>query len=299
MQIDRIELADCTSPERIIGEILRQLPDLLIPVPIEELAAAVGITDIHRMTTQNFEGGLITQPERRDGVILVNGAANRLRQRYTIGHELGHFLIAAHEPGTSGQFTCSKADMRIRKADREDRYKRMESEANRFSAGMLMPLPQFKEDMRSQGAPDLQNVVALASRYDVSKEAAAIHYSTYHHDTCAIILSQDSVVKRVYKPTRFPFIEASIGQPLPHNSLSACSQSNGADWDEVDRGVWLASLERPSSINEQALSLANGWKMTMLVVDEIEDESDGEDGFRDTFDVWENPQFPGKSRRRR
>ena len=296
MQIDLIELADCTSPERIIGEILRQLPDLLIPVPIEDLARAVGISEIHRMTTQNFEGGLITQPERRDGVILINGAANRLRQKYTIGHELGHFLIAAHEPGATGQFTCSKADMSIRKADRDDRYKRMESEANRFSAGMLMPLPQFKADMRSQGAPDLQHVVALAARYDVSKEAAAIHYSTYHHDMCAIILSQNGIVSRVYKPTRFPFVEAAIGKPLPHNSLS--SQNRGVEWDEVDRGVWLASLERPSSINEQAVSLANGWKMTMLVVEESEYESEGEEEFRDTFDVWENPRFPGKSRRR-
>jgi Zn-dependent peptidase ImmA (M78 family) len=297
MQVDRVELADCTSPERIIAEILRQLPDLQIPVPIEPLANAVGITDIHRMSTQNFEGGLITQPERRDGVILVNGAANRLRQRYTIGHELGHYLIVAHQPGASGQFTCSKADMSVRAADRDDRGKRMEMEANRFSAGMLMPLVRFKADMRSQGAPDLKHVIALAARYDVSKEAAAIHYASYHHDTCAIILSQDGVVKRVYKPTRFPFVETAIGKPLPFNSLSAGHQSGGGEWDEVDRGVWLASLERPSSINEQVLSLASGWKMTMLVVNEADDEDEEE--IRDTFDVWENPRFPGKSKRRR
>jgi Zn-dependent peptidase ImmA (M78 family) len=297
MQIDRVELADCTSPERIIAEILRQLPDLQIPVPIEDLAEAVGITAIHRMSTQNFEGGLITQPERRDGVILVNGTANRLRQRYTIGHELGHYLIVAHQPGATGQFTCSKADMNIRAADRDDRGKRMEMEANRFSAGMLMPLVRFKTDMRSQGAPDLKHVVALAARYDVSKEAAAIHYAGYHHDTCAIILSQDGVVRRVYKPTRFPFVEAAIGKPLPFNSLSARLQTGTGEWDDIDRGVWLASLERSSSINEQVLSLASGWKMSMLVVDDTyEDE---EEEIRDTFDVWESPRFPGKSKRRR
>jgi len=164
-------LPTAPSPERIIAEILRQVPDLPIPVPIEELAAAVEITAIHRMATENFEGGLITQPERRDGVILVNGKANRLRQRYTIGHELGHYLIAAHQPGNSGQFACSKSDMNIRKADRDNRSQRMEAEANRFSAGILMPLIKFKADMRSQGGPDLNHVVALAATYDVSKEA--------------------------------------------------------------------------------------------------------------------------------
>lgn len=296
MLIDRVELADSTSPERIVAEILRQVPDLPIPVPIEELATAVGITAIHRMTTDNFEGGLITQPERRDGVILVNGGANRLRQRYTVGHELGHYLIASHQPGDTGQFTCSKSDMSIRKADRDNPSQRMEAEANRFSAGMLMPLVKFKVDMRSQGGPDLNHVVALAARYDVSKEATAIHYTAYHHGMCAIILSQDGMVKRVYKPTRFPFVEAAIGKPLPHNSLSASYRNSGAAWDEVDRGVWLASLERPSTVNEQALCLANGWKMTMLVVEDSDD--DGEEELRDSFDVWENPRFPGKSRRR-
>jgi Zn-dependent peptidase ImmA (M78 family) len=296
MQIDRVELADCTSPERIIAEILRQVPDLPIPVPIEELATAVGITTIHRMATDNFEGGLITQPERRDGVILVNGKANRLRQRYTIGHELGHYLIAAHQPRGSGQFTCSKSDMSIRKADRDDRAQRMEAEANRFSAGMLMPLIKFKADMRSQGGPDLNHVVALAATYDVSKEATAIHYSSYHHDPCAIILSQNGLVKRVYKSPRFPFVEAAIGKPLPHNSLSASYQDGDAAWDQVDRGVWLARLGHPATIDEQALCLANGWKMTMLFVEDSEDNGDAE--VRDTYDVWENPRFPGKSRRR-
>ncbi|MEQ1517717.1 MAG: ImmA/IrrE family metallo-endopeptidase [Usitatibacteraceae bacterium] len=296
MQIDRVELSDCTSPERIIAEILRQVPDLPVPVPIEELAAAVGITAIHRMATENFEGGLITQPERRDGVILVNGKANRLRQRYTIGHELGHYLIAAHQPGNSGQFACSKSDMNIRKADRDNRSQRMEAEANRFSAGILMPLIKFKADMRSQGGPDLNHVVALAASYDVSKEATAIHYSSYHQDPCAIILSQNGLVRRVYKSPRFPFVEAAIGKSLPRNSLSACYQSGEAAWEQVDRGVWLAALERPSTIDEQALCLANGWKMTMLIVEDSEDDSDEE--VRDTYDVWENPRFPGKSRRR-
>ena len=296
MQIDRVELADCTSPERIIAEVLRQLPGLPTPVPIEELATAVGITAIHRMTTDSFEGGLITQPERRDGVILVNGKANRLRQRYTIGHELGHYLISAHQPGDSGQFACSKSDMNIRKADRDNRGQRMEVEANRFSAGILMPVIRFKADMRAQGGPDLRHVVDLAAKYDVSKEATAIHYSTYHHDLCAILLSQNGTLRRIYKPTRFPFVEARIGTPLPHNSLSARHQTNGVESDDVDRGIWLANLNRPSSIREQALNLANGWKMTLLVVDDSDD--DGEDEVRDTFEVWENPRFPGKSRRR-
>ena len=91
-------------------------------------------------------------------------------------------------------------------------------------------------------------------------------------------------------------MEARIGTPLPHNSLSARHQTNGVESDDVDRGIWLANFNRPSSIREQALNLANGWKMTLLVVDDSDDDDEGE--VRDAFEVWENPCFPGKSRRR-
>lgn len=301
MEIDRIELADCGSPEKIVAEILRQQPDIAIPIPIEELAEAVGITAIHRLETASFEGGLVTQPERVDGVILVNGKGSRQRQRFTIGHELGHYLIIAHQPVRPGQFTCSKEDMAIRAADRDDRAKRMEMEANRFSAAILMPLARFRPEMRNLGTPNLDHVIALAERYDMSKEATALHYALHHDTPCAILFSKDGVLRRSYKPTRFPFIETRIGGPLPSTSLSARATRGGAaGWHEVDRGVWLAPVAgRRGSVQEQVVPLANGWAMTLLTsAEDDEEEEENEGGIRDAFDVWEDPRFPGKSRRR-
>lgn len=301
MEIDRIELADCGSPEKIVAEILRQQPDIPVPIPIEDLAKAVGITAIHRLETASFEGGLVTQPERVDGVILVNGNGSRQRQRFTIGHELGHYLIIAHQSVRPGQFTCSKEDMAIRTADRDNRAKRMEMEANRFSAAMLMPLARFRPEMRNLGAPDLDHVIALADRYDMSKEATAVHYALHHDVPCAILFSKNGVIRRSYKPTRFPFIESRIGSPLPLNSLSAgAANGDRVGWQEVDRGVWLAQITgKRGSVQEQVVRLANGWAMTLLVCSQDDDEEEeDEGGILDTFDVWENPRFPGRSRRR-
>lgn len=301
MEIDRIELADCGSPEKIVAEILRQQPDIPVPIPIEEVAEAVGITAIHRMDTASFEGGLVTQPERVDGVILVNGKGSRQRQRFTIGHELGHYLIIAHRPVRPGQFTCSKEDMAIRAADRDDRAKRMEMEANRFSAAMLMPLAQFRPEMRNLGAPDLDQVIALADRYDMSKEATALHYALHHDAPCAILFSKDGVLRRSYKPTRFPFIESRIGSPLPSNSLSAGAANGGKmGWQEIDQGVWFTQIAgRRGSVHEQVVRLTNGWAMTLLVSSQDNDEEEeDEGGIRDAFEVWEKPRFPEKSRRR-
>ncbi len=192
--------------------------------------------------------------------------------------------------------------MAIREAGREDRARRMEMEANRFSAGMLMPLARFKPDMRNLGTPALEHVFTLAERYDMSKEATALHYALHQDAVCAVIISKDEVVKRIYKPSRFPFIDVRIGTRLPSPSLSArLAYGRQSDWDDVSSGIWL-NVEpgrRHASLQEQAFRLHGGWLMTLLVHPGDEEDDDEEVGIPDAFDVWENPSFPSARRRRK
>jgi hypothetical protein len=191
--------------------------------------------------------------------------------------------------------------MAIREADRDNRARRMELEANRFSAGMLMPLARFKPDMRNLGAPALEHVFELATRYNMSKEATALQYVQYNDAVCAVIISKDDVVRRIYKPSRFPFIDVRIGTRLPTPSLTArLSNGQQSDWDDVSAGVWLALATegRHASLQEQGYRLHNGWMMTLLIHTDQDEEEDSEGGISDAFDVWENPRFPSRSRRR-
>jgi len=294
MQIDRMDLDECRTPEAIVTEIVRQIPNMPVPVPIEDLARAVDIVDIRRMDTPNFEGGLITQPERRDGMILVNSNGSQQRQRYTIGHEIGHFLMVSHQPATpGGAFMCSQADMAVRRADRDDRAARMEMEANRFSAGILMPLNRFRPDMEALGDPDLQHIFALAKRYDTSREATAIRYTGYHDRHCAVIIAKDNVVRRIVRPSRFPFIDVSLSRPLPTNSFTMRSRVTAPGWGEVDGGVWLGyGPAARGVIREQAYRGNSGWTYTLLVLepgaapdpDDEEDVPDVYDRFQASFD---------------
>jgi hypothetical protein len=79
MQISRIDLADKGSPEGIVMAILKAEPDLPIPVPIEELCARLDIIDIQALTTQGFEGGLLTDRERSRGIVLVRNGVSPQR----------------------------------------------------------------------------------------------------------------------------------------------------------------------------------------------------------------------------
>jgi hypothetical protein len=84
MPVFRIDLADAGSPDRLVMEILKAESDLPIPVPVEQLAVQLGITEIKDMDSDGFIGGLITNATKSTGVILVNEGLRKERGRFYI-----------------------------------------------------------------------------------------------------------------------------------------------------------------------------------------------------------------------
>ena len=136
MSVTRIDLADRGSPEALVGLILKHEPGLKVPVPIEELCLQLDIEKIVPLDVEGFEGGLITDTAKSRGIILVRESAWQTRRRFTIGHELGHFLMPSHMP-EEGRFLCSREDMMRLTAKESDRHEKIEVEAN--SAARLPP----------------------------------------------------------------------------------------------------------------------------------------------------------------
>jgi len=60
---------------------------------------------------EGYEGGLLTSADKFNGTILYNRASPQARRRFTIGHELGHFLMPSHLPSADGRFLCKMQDM--------------------------------------------------------------------------------------------------------------------------------------------------------------------------------------------
>ncbi len=101
--------------------------------------------------------------------ILVNRRDPSVRQRFTIAHELGHFVL---DHSTDPDFVDSDVDVLYRiSGDSEDKPsdKRMEIQANHFAAGLLMPAEWVREAMvKTTG------IHALAELFVVSPEAMRI-----------------------------------------------------------------------------------------------------------------------------
>lgn len=287
MTLDRIELADLVHPDAIAQGIIKQIPDLNLPVPIEDIARSLDIIDIQAMETQGFEGGLITFPDKSEGTILVNKRNKRQRQRFTIGHELGHFLCPWHIPPTNNSFRCKAGDFLSSDTHTKNKAAKMEAEANRFSASILMPIAHIKAHIRSRKEPGLDHIWEFSDIYDVSKETLGRRYIEIHDECCALVLSKNGKFLYCYRHDDFPYINLSKDHPLP--KVSICNTDSSpegviSDWHEIMPDIWTNQPSMLSALFEQTVLQADGYRMTLLQA-ELRDEEDDEEE-KDLQDSW-------------
>lgn len=281
MSVSLIDLADCGSPERLVTAILKAEPDLPIPVPIEKLALQLGITEIKTLEADGFIGGLITTATKSKGVILVSENLPNGRRRFTIGHELGHFLLPSHVPESGDRFLCKMDDLLLLDPKVFDKRKRWEAEANRFAGLMLVPPPRFRKDANASRDPNLGDVIRLSDQYEVSREVAGRCYVDYRNEPIAFILTHNGRVLRYYRDKlRFPFIDVPWGAPVPERSLLMRRRHNIAetsDFDEIDAGVWIDIPlgERAPTLYEQVHQQQGGYALILLSIEQ--DGADDED----------------------
>lgn len=131
-----------------------------IPVDIYGLAEALGVTVIEADLGTN--SGEIFRDIRRGGFsgysIRVNAADPRVRKRYTVGHELAHFL--RHRDRVNNRLVDDRMY-------RSGLGKTSEYEADALAADLLMPRRNIAL-LRAQG---FNNAEQLAARFEVSVAA--------------------------------------------------------------------------------------------------------------------------------
>lgn len=137
-----------------------------VPVPIIELCNREGVEVRETLFTESGVSGLIIG---RDGQfsIYVNRDEPKTRKRFTIAHELGHYILHLRGKRDNGGFRDSQSTIRtvFRRAGDSSIEER---EANQFAAALLMP-----ETLVREYGP-VSDAVALGSIFGVSAEAMRI-----------------------------------------------------------------------------------------------------------------------------
>lgn len=98
MRICRLDLDGLGSPAALAARIHELEPQLSSRVPVDQLCLQLDIQSIGALETDGFEAAIIMDELKASGAILVAKGRSEERRRYSIAHELGHFLIPAHRP---------------------------------------------------------------------------------------------------------------------------------------------------------------------------------------------------------
>lgn len=186
INLDLIELADCETPGSLTNEIFRQNPDITLPINLEKIASEVGITDIRYHSFNGLEGALVANEEKSEGIIVISSDIIPTKQRFTLGHELGHFLLPRH----GHRMECTVRDMAKREAGNGGPIN-IEAEANLFSSRILMPPDIIISRGLLSKVASIENVVALKTTCDVSLQASANNYINLHSEPLAIVCTHN------------------------------------------------------------------------------------------------------------
>ncbi len=140
-----------------------------VPVDPYDAAARHGIEIIERDLEESVSGMLVWRGDR--AVIGVNRRHHPNRRRFTVAHELGHYLlhrelasVFVDGPGVLYRDLSSEGS------------RQQEIDANRFAAEFLLPEAAVRECLGEQSvdAHDEITIRALAERFRVSPQALTI-----------------------------------------------------------------------------------------------------------------------------
>lgn len=152
--------------QRLSPELKSRLHELqkAAPIPLGKLANEMGLKVLSATLPAGVSGEL--RPDQGKFVVKVNRHDSKARQRFTVAHEIAHFLLHKDHIGDG-----IRDDALYRSMLSDAR----EAEANRLAADLLMPMALLKpayERARQDGAVDFS--ARLAQEFGVSEAAMKI-----------------------------------------------------------------------------------------------------------------------------
>jgi len=250
------------------------------------------------LTWNASEGALIRNPENEnEWGIFVNSKARPERRRFTIAHELGHFIL--HRP-IQPSFQCDKESVYTG----IDTLKQIEREADDFASNLLMPGDLLRE--RIAGKPiDFHLIGELAKEFGVSLESMSIRIIKYTEQRAMLVYWDHGFLKYEWRSKNAVLTRARIrrtGDPQePLSGTLAADDTVEQEWDGIDMParVWCASEADEIKLRELKHTYTSGNRVLSLLLLESapprqyvrsgwEDEES-----RDTFDRFvDNGQLP-------
>lgn len=237
------------SPAAKAWGILRDLSIQDFPIDPRQIAAELGIVVWERELPETCDGWLM-QVGNACGILVNARIQSEARRNFTIAHEIGHYLLERNTDRSCSLDERLNAMIAEKECDTEESrlqkqaYLLSEQRANRFAVELLMPSPIFLADLSLHQQVGLPAIAELASQYGTSLTSTAIHYTRLSDLICAIVFSEDGIIRYFAYSNGFRENEDCYlvsGQSL-HPDTLASRFSNGSRVsdaiDEVPLNYW-------------------------------------------------------------
>lgn len=263
-------------------KLLRERGITSLPVDPFAIAAAENITVQAKPDTAPGVSGILMRVGSSFGIMYATHIQNEGFQRFSVGHELGHYFL----PGHIDAVFSGDAQVHISHAGfvSDDPY---EKEADHFAAGLLMPDPMFHSAL-VRTDDGLAGIEHLAGLCRTSLTATAIRYTEKATIPAAIVMSTGTRIDFCFMSAplkEFPGLQwLKKGTPLPSGVLTRAFNGNGnnvaeagRDEDTADLKEWFGG-ERSVEILEQVVGLgAYGKTLTVITCGTFAYEEDEEE----------------------
>lgn len=280
-ELEPMGWADCFTPEDLIEEIFRQLPDLSFPIPLFEIAEACGITDIidvaklpnaiKEKPSEAFPEGFLIDENKYQGIIFYkDNVVAPYRKRFTIAHELAHFLLPHHINKLS--FADLESGTVREKSTHDSEH---EKEANWFAGELLLPKNLLQDALKTQ--PLSLFFVKELSETACFSVAPLINrcVSILSDRPIVVVHSKDGVCHQVWanKDVLPGGFVCSKNEKLPGTSIfvrqQVAEQEHITVKVRVSGDAWFDFLpdDFSRSVYEQTYYQKNGYAITLVLVE--------------------------------
>ncbi len=213
---------------------------------LEGLAADLGVTVVEAELS-----GAVARLARvgdRGRIRVSRRVTNAGRRRFSVAHELGHFVLKHAGSVVAG---CQE------RALLDYRGESKESEANVFAVELLLPEKLVRK--RCEVSPvDLRPVRQLAEDFETSVTATAIRFVEFSPEKCALVYSEAGCVRWSWKSDTFWWRLLRWGSNLGAASLASDCFGIGTmseDPEEVRGDAWIESDRGCPEVVEHSMAI--------------------------------------------
>ena len=240
------------------------------PVNLEKIAEDLGLF-VKQAPLDGFEGCLVTDGTV-GGILIDAGMTDVRRQRFTLAHEVGHFLM--HR--SRGNFHDTAEDM-------SDYQSELELEANLFASLLLIPGVLLPSEAEGLAFADVDRIAAAC---DVSLLAAARRLIRHLDRACALVVLQNGQIRYYVGSRLFRAMGGHIRtKQAPHVGTAAAEfladtgegqvpagGGEGQSSKQVPASLWVAGgplAQEGRNLQEESRRLEDGFTYALLtLVDE-------------------------------